>query len=359
MGTVADGAAARAPRSSVPAPRSALGSRSRMSDSLHPAEDSSGRHRPPPPANVGRPTCWSSAVPGSSARTSSTGSSPSGAAVEVVDDLSSGSLANLADARASAPRSGGELHIHTLDAASPDLATMITLRRPRHIVHLALLVPAANSRHRARAVVHVDARRARRRPRRICRKGRRAAAGDGAVRHPVGTPAPGQGGRDHATRRAGRRRQGDRRAVDDVPRGARHRVHGAGGDHRLRSRASRPERGAVARLLDAAANGEPARLTGDGRQTRDFVHVDDVVDALVRSLQRGSGLVVNVGTGVQTSLRDARGDDRRSAHRRRSSPRRPGELGRFCVSPVRARIHLGWAPWTTLAEGLAALRDTP
>ena len=64
------------------------------------------------------------------------------------------------------------------------------------------------------------------------------------------------------------------------------------------------QRGAVARLLDAAANGEPARLTGDGRQTRDFVHVDDVVDALARTRQRGSGLVVNVGTGVQTSLRD-------------------------------------------------------
>ena len=60
----------------------------------------------------------------------------------------------------------------------------------------------------------------------------------------------------------------------------------------------------MARLLDAAANGEPARLTGDGRQTRDFVYVDDVVDALVRTRQRGSGLVVNVGTGVQTSLRD-------------------------------------------------------
>jgi UDP-glucose 4-epimerase len=67
------------------------------------------------------------------------------AVVEVVDDLSSGSLANLADARASAPRAGGELHIHTLDATSADLATLITLRRPRHIVHLALLVPGASS----------------------------------------------------------------------------------------------------------------------------------------------------------------------------------------------------------------------
>ena len=67
------------------------------------------------------------------------------AAVEVVDDLSSGSLANLAGARALAPRSGAELHIHTLDASTPDLAPLITLRRPRLIVHLALLVPGTNS----------------------------------------------------------------------------------------------------------------------------------------------------------------------------------------------------------------------
>ena len=35
---------------------------------------------------------------------------------------------------------------------------------------------------------------------------------------------------------------------------------------------------------------------------------------------------------------------------------RADELDRFAVSPVRARIHLGWSPWTTLAEGLDALR---
>jgi UDP-glucose 4-epimerase len=110
-------------------------------------------------------------------------------------------------------------------------------------------------------------------------------------------------------------------------------------------------------LLDAAANGEPARLTGDGRQTRDFVYVDDVVDALERTRRRGTGLVVNVGTGVQTSLRELAtmiGSDPPPSF----VAERQGELGRFCVSPVRARIHLGWAAWTTLADGLAALRDT-
>ena len=63
-----------------------------------------------------------------------------GESVDVVDDLSTGSLGNLADARAEAGRlDASELHIHTLDAAGDDLAAMIAMRRPREIYHLALL----------------------------------------------------------------------------------------------------------------------------------------------------------------------------------------------------------------------------
>jgi UDP-glucose 4-epimerase len=38
-------------------------------------------------------------------------------------------------------------------------------------------------------------------------------------------------------------------------------------------------------------------------------------------------------------------------------PARRSELQRFAVSPVRARIHLGWSPWTDLADGLARVRS--
>ena len=58
-----------------------------------------------------------------------------GHAVEVVDDLATGSLANLAEAR----RSGGELKIHNLDAASEDLDSLFGLRQPDAVYHLALL----------------------------------------------------------------------------------------------------------------------------------------------------------------------------------------------------------------------------
>ena len=71
-----------------------------------------------------------------------------GESVDVVDDLSTGSLANLADARAAArsvveataaTRSASELRIHTVDACADELAGLIALRRPREIYHLALL----------------------------------------------------------------------------------------------------------------------------------------------------------------------------------------------------------------------------
>ena len=50
--------------------------------------------------------------------------------------------------------------------------------------------------------------------------------------------------------------------------------------------------------------GEPCTIFGDGNQTRDFVYVDDVVDAFVRAADRGSGLLANIGTGVETSVND-------------------------------------------------------
>jgi UDP-glucose 4-epimerase len=104
--------------------------------------------------------------------------------------------------------------------------------------------------------------------------------------------------------------------------------------------------------------GERCTIFGDGSQTRDFVFVDDVVDAMARAGQRGGGLLLNVGTGTETSvlqlyetMASAAGSSQRPVH----APARPGELDRSSLDPGRAAIHLGWKPWTTLAEGTAAV----
>ena len=78
-------------------------------------------------------------------------------------------------------------------------------------------------------------------------------------------------------------------------------------------------------------------IFGDGSQTRDFVYVDDVVDAFVRAAEKGGGLTMNIGTGIETSVQqlyDLDGEAHRlpqaaalqaAAHRRAAAQRRrPG-----------------------------------
>jgi UDP-glucose 4-epimerase len=84
------------------------------------------------------------------------------------------------------------------------------------------------------------------------------------------------------------------------------------------------------------------------------VFVDDVVDAFSRAATRGDGLLVNIGTGTETSVNELystmaglAGIDQ-PAH---IAPARTGELRRSALDPGRAAVQLGWKPWTTLEEG--------
>jgi UDP-glucose 4-epimerase len=119
----------------------------------------------------------------------------------------------------------------------------------------------------------------------------------------------------------------------------------------------RQRRGVVAEFAERLLAGEPCTLYGDGRQTRDHVFVDDVVDAFVRAGQRGSGVLCNVGTGVETATRDLHAAMAAQAGVTDAevvlAPARPGDTARSVLDPGRASIHLGWAPWTSLADGLA------
>jgi UDP-glucose 4-epimerase len=118
------------------------------------------------------------------------------------------------------------------------------------------------------------------------------------------------------------------------------------------------EAGVVAIFAGRLLSGQPCTIYGDGSQTRDFVFVDDVVDAFARAADRGGGLVLNIGTGTETSVNDLYGAMAAHAGADREAvraPARPGELPRSCLDPGRAAIHLGWRPWTTLDEGTAAV----
>ncbi len=117
------------------------------------------------------------------------------------------------------------------------------------------------------------------------------------------------------------------------------------------------EAGVVAIFAGHLLAGEPCTIFGDGEQTRDFVFVDDVVDAFVRAADRGGGLLMNIGTGVETSVNTLYDTLARAAGVRDPAvyaPSRAGELARSCLDPGRAAIHLGWKPWTTVDDGSRA-----
>ncbi len=116
------------------------------------------------------------------------------------------------------------------------------------------------------------------------------------------------------------------------------------------------EAGVVAIFSDKLLTRERPVIFGDGSQTRDFVFVDDVVDAFVRAVGKGGGLIVNVGTSLETSVQqlyDVMAKLTGFREPARYEPARTGELQRSAVDVGKAEIHLGWTPFTGLEEGLA------
>ncbi|MDZ7369682.1 MAG: SDR family oxidoreductase [candidate division KSB1 bacterium] len=116
------------------------------------------------------------------------------------------------------------------------------------------------------------------------------------------------------------------------------------------------EAGVIAIFLEKLLKGEQPTINGDGGQTRDFVYVEDVVAANIAALTDADGEILNIGTGVETSvnvlyqlLREACGSKIEAKH----GPAKPGEQRRSVLDVHRAATVLGWRPRVTLKDGLA------
>jgi UDP-glucose 4-epimerase len=115
------------------------------------------------------------------------------------------------------------------------------------------------------------------------------------------------------------------------------------------------EGGVVAIFLERMREGEAAQIYGDGNQTRDFVFVGDVVEALLAAAS-GPGGVFNVGTGQETTVSALHRLCARAAGvdtQPQSAAERPGDLRRSVLDASLARRELGWRARTTLEEGVA------
>jgi UDP-glucose 4-epimerase len=116
------------------------------------------------------------------------------------------------------------------------------------------------------------------------------------------------------------------------------------------------EGGVVSIFLERMRSSEPTTIFGDGGQTRDFVFVGDVVDALVAAVGHDGG-VFNIGTGCETSVLDLHGACAAVAGsdaRPRFEPARLGEVRRSVLDVSRAERELGWRAATSLDDGLRA-----
>jgi UDP-glucose 4-epimerase len=276
--------------------------------------------------------------------------------VDVVDDLSTGSLANLADARA---QRSGRFRFHRLDIRAPAMVDLIIHRRPEIIFHLAAQadVRVSVARPGFDAEVNILG------SLNVCQGALSAGtakivfAGSGGTLYGVPEDLPVREG--HPQRPVSPYGVA-KKAVGDYLHYYRE-IHGL--EYTVLALANvygprqdpHGEAGVVSIFARKLLDRERPTIYGDGEQTRDFVYVDDVVDAFHRSAEKAGGLIVNIGTGEQTSVQqlfDAMARLTGFKDPAHYAPARAGELQRSSLDPGRAAIHLGWRPWTPLDEGL-------
>ncbi len=279
--------------------------------------------------------------------------------VDVVDDLSSGSLTNLAQARATAGRA---LSFHQLDVRLPETTALIVRRRPAVIFHLAAQAdvrvsvadPVADADVNILGSLRVlEGARAGGTARFVF-----AASGGTLYGEPDAADLPVR--ESHPHRPLSPYGVSKKAVIDYLV--AYRELHGLEFSALALANVYGPrqnphgEAGVVAIFADALVTGRPVTVFGDGEQTRDYVYVDDVVDAFTRAATRGEGLVCNVGTGTESTVNELLrtlcalvGVEPEIRH----APARQGELRRNALDPTRAAIHLGWRSWTTLDAGSA------
>jgi UDP-glucose 4-epimerase len=115
------------------------------------------------------------------------------------------------------------------------------------------------------------------------------------------------------------------------------------------------EAGVVAIFSQRLLSGEAPTIYGDGKQTRDYVFVGDVVRANVAALTSDFVGPVNIGTSIETDVNELCEKMRvltGCPHRAKHAPSRAGEQRRSVIAIDRAHQVLGWRPETTLEEGL-------
>lgn len=210
-----------------------------------------------------------------------------GSRVDVVDDLSSGSLANLSSARTSAP--DGALRIHTLDVTIPEFGEVVRLRRPEVMYVTSLLTPTtsdADGCTKAYAVAVA-----------VYEAAVQAKVAKVVITLPAAVlygevPAREMPIKEDRERRPVGLAGVTAMAIIELCELYR-RNHGIEFTVLALSTVygtrQRPDNNVVSAFVSAVSTGASPNISGDGKQTRDFLFVDDAADAASRACTKGGG----------------------------------------------------------------------
>ena len=126
----------------------------------------------------------------------------------------------------------------------------------------------------------------------------------------------------------------------------------------VRQNPSNPYCGVVSKFFEAAMNGDPIQIHGDGEQTRDFTYVSDAVEATLMAgiSPKAEGQVFNVGTGKETSINELA----RTINRLCGNHSKISHINRRDIDNIRRRVmniekirhFLRWIPNVNMTEGL-------
>ncbi|XOB40753.1 MAG: NAD-dependent epimerase/dehydratase family protein [Candidatus Nealsonbacteria bacterium] len=118
---------------------------------------------------------------------------------------------------------------------------------------------------------------------------------------------------------------------------------------------SKGEAGVIAIFCDKMLRNEKVVINGDGEQTRDFVYVDDVVEAALSAIKKEKSGIYNIGIAKETSIneifrkiKELTNSDCQEIH----GPIKSGEQKRSCLDFSKIKKALNWQPKYSLEKGL-------
>jgi UDP-glucose 4-epimerase len=120
------------------------------------------------------------------------------------------------------------------------------------------------------------------------------------------------------------------------------------------------EAGVIAIFCGALLDGRTPKVFGDGRQTRDYIYVGDVVSGFLAASESDAGGAFNIGTGIETDVLELGAAIAAAAGQDFSpemAPARPGEVQRIAIDGARASREFAWSPATDLESGLKLTLD--